>query len=118
MGPWLVSRGASWLTKPMPCATKSSTLACGDRRIVASAAAKISFPGNAGADRLSGRLLNFIDLAKQILQLRVGLPEDSHAGEVADIALMVGAGIQGEHVAFPPEQLLRWSAFMARSRGD
>ena len=73
---------------------------------------------NAGADRLSGRQLNLVDLAKQILQLRVGLPMDSHSGEVADITFIVGARIQGKHIALSPEQLLRWGADVARPGGD
>src|ERR1700689_685696 len=72
---------------------------------------------NAGADRLSGRQLNLVDLAEQILQLRVGLPMDSHSGEVADIAFIVGARIQGKHIALSPEQLLRWGADVARAGG-
>ena len=71
----------------------------------------------AGADRLEGGALDRLDLAQQVLELGVRLAQDRHAGEVADIAVIVAAGIDREHVALLPA-LLRRRAVVARARRD
>ncbi len=62
---------------------------------------------HARLDRLHGDALDFLDLAKQILKFGVGLAQDGHAGEVPDIAVIVAAGIEGEHIALLPSLLRR-----------
>ena len=57
---------------------------------------------HAGLDRLEGGALNLLDLAEQVFELGVRLAEDRHAREVADIAVVVAAGIEREHVAASP----------------
>ena len=68
-------------------------------------------------DRLHGGALDVLDLAQEVFELGIGLAVDGHAAEVADIAVIVAAGIEREDVAFLPF-LLRRRAIEARSRGD
>ena len=56
----------------------------------------------AGLDRLHRRALNVLDLGQQILELGIRLALDRHAAEIADIAVIVAAGIEREDVAFAP----------------
>ena len=72
---------------------------------------------HAGADRLHRRLLDGFDLGQQIDQFGIGLADDPHAREVADIAVIIAAGIERQHVALLPA-LVRRRAVEARSRRD
>ena len=58
-----------------------------------------------------------LDLAQQVLELGIGLAVDRHAAEVADIAVIVAAGIEREDVALLPALLGR-RAVEAGARGD
>ncbi len=55
--------------------------------------------------------------AKQIDQLGIGLAQDRHAREIADIAVVVSAGVDREHVALLPALRGR-RAVVARTGGD
>ena len=59
-------------------------------------------PERAGANLGEGGLLHAVDFGQQILKLRVGLAKHAHAGEVADVALEVPAGIDRQHLAGLP----------------
>ena len=54
---------------------------------------------------------------QHVLELGVGLALDRHAAEVADIAVIVAAGIEREDVALVP-RLIRRRAIEARAGGD
>ena len=56
-----------------------------------------------GAARLSRRHLDRVDLGEEVGELGIRLALDRHAAEVADIALVVAAGIEGEDVALAPD---------------
>src|SRR5436190_15494505 len=53
----------------------------------------------AGLDRLHGGALDHLDLAQQVLELRIRLAEDGHAAEIADVAVIVGARVEGDDIA-------------------
>ena len=59
----------------------------------------MSLPRGAGADRLPCRLLDLVDRGEEVDELGVGLTENAHAAEVADIAVEVGAGIERQDFA-------------------
>src|SRR5258705_3432434 len=69
------------------------------------------------ANRLARRLLNGLDLAEQVLKLGVRLADTAHAAEIADIAVIIGAGVQRDDVA-GTEQLVRWRTIETRARGN
>ncbi len=74
-------------------------------------------PRRSRLDGLHRRALNALDLRQQIFELGVGLAVDRHPTEVADIAVIVAAGVEREHVALAPF-LLRRCAVEARARRD
>ena len=90
---------------------------CFDLRTSASAGGVDLAAHDAGLDRLHGGALDLLDLGQQVLELGVRLAQDRHAGEVADIAVIVAAGIDREHVALLPA-LLRRRAVVARAGRD
>ena len=53
-------------------------------------------------DRPAGGLLNLLHLAQEILEFMVGRTHDTHAAEIADIALIVTAGIERQDLALFP----------------
>ena len=75
---------------------------CFDLRTSGSAARVDVAAHRAGLDRLHGGALDRLDLAQQVLELGVRLAEDRHAAEIADIAVIIAAGIEREHVALAP----------------
>ena len=49
---------------------------------------------DAGADRLERCLLDGFDLGEQIFKLGVRLADNAHARQIADIAVIIAAGIE------------------------
>ena len=47
-------------------------------------------------------MLHRFDFGQQILKLGIRLAKNAHAAEVADIAVIVAAGIDRQHLAFLP----------------
>src|SRR5262249_59001219 len=66
-------------------------------------------------DWLHGRLLDGLDRRQQIFQFLIRFADDAHAGNVADIAVIIAAGIEREHVALLPA-LIRGRAVETRAR--
>ena len=71
----------------------------------------------AGPDRLPRRLLDRLDLGEEILKLGVRLAQDGHPAEVADIALVVAAGVDRHRIALAPDLVGR-RAVEAGAGGD
>ncbi len=71
----------------------------------------------AGLDRLHGGALDLLDLAQQVLELGIGLAVDRHAAEIADIAVVIAAGVERQDVARLPA-LLGGRAVEAGARRD
>jgi len=61
--------------------------------------------------------LNVFDISKQVLKFRIRLTQHRHPREVTDIALVVAAGIERQHVALLPA-LFRRRAVVARAAGN
>src|SRR5262249_58774796 len=74
-------------------------------------------PHHPRLDRLHRRALDLLDLGQQIFELGIRLAVNRHPTEVADIAVIVAAGIEREHVALAPF-LLRRRAVEAPARPD
>ena len=72
---------------------------------------------SAGLDRLEGGLLNLLDFGEQLAEFGVGLAKYRHAGDVADIAVVIAAGIQRQDVTLLPFLLGR-RAIVTRACGD
>ncbi|MGY3409958.1 hypothetical protein ACVWZV_006071 [Bradyrhizobium sp. GM5.1] len=53
-------------------------------------------------DRREGGALDRLDLGQTVLQLGIGIAEHGHAREVADIAVIIAAGIERQHVTLLP----------------
>src|SRR4029079_8320254 len=72
---------------------------------------------HSGTDRLHRNALDGLDLAQKILELGVRLALDGHAADIADIALVVTAGIDRHDLALLPF-LVRGRAVHAGAAGN
>jgi hypothetical protein len=71
----------------------------------------------ASLDRLEGGPLHLLNLGQEIDELAIGLAENGHAGNIADIAVIIAPRIERQHVALLP-RLRRGRAIMAGAGGD
>ncbi|MGY3649466.1 hypothetical protein ACVWW2_004757 [Bradyrhizobium sp. LM4.3] len=55
-----------------------------------------------GLDRGEGGALDRFDLGQAVFQLGIGIAEHRHAREIADIAVIIAAGVQRQHLALLP----------------
>ena len=93
----------------MPGAATHPASSCGRRENIAAAA-----PRRIG---LARRLLDLLDHAEKVLKLGIRLAEDPHAAQVADVALVISAGVEGQDVA-GLQALVRGRAVEARAGRD
>src|ERR1700678_4009562 len=57
---------------------------------------------SARLDGAEGRLLDLLDLGQQFVELGIRITQDRHTGDVANIAVVISAGIDGQHIAGLP----------------
>ncbi len=74
-------------------------------------------PHSAGAHHLHGGALDALDLGQEIHEFGVGLALDRHAADVADIAVVIAAGVDRHYVALLPF-LVGGRAIVAGAGGD
>ena len=74
-------------------------------------------PPGPGPDRSARLHLNCVDHTEKILELGIGLAQDAHTAEIANIALKVAAGVEREDIALRKD-LIGWCAIEAGAGAD